>query len=142
MDFGKISAVQAGSPADRENLRPGDRITGINGKAVGTDINPMWLPDHFSRLAGQEVQITVTRSVTGGEPEEETVTLTPIDNPSWLEKPNRPNEPLAIPSIGIAFHLIPVVLKVEADGFSPGIDRKPSAFRFNAKAATQAISSH
>jgi regulator of sigma E protease len=49
--------------------------------------------------------------------------MVPNDVPGWLVKPELVGEPLAIPSIGVAFQLLPVILAVEPDGpaFHAGI---------------------
>ena len=35
----------------------GDKIAKINGRGVGTEIDPLRLPDHFADLHGEPVQI-------------------------------------------------------------------------------------
>lgn len=113
MDVGKIAAVKKDSPADKAGLRAGDKITRIFDKAVGTDINPLRLPDYLASHSGQEVEITVIRPAKESEPEKISVRLTPLDLPGWVERPGTTNSPLSVPSVGVAFHLIPAVLKVE-----------------------------
>ncbi|MBM4077885.1 MAG: PDZ domain-containing protein, partial [Planctomycetes bacterium] len=115
MDTGPIAAVQDDSPADLAGLKKGDKLASINGRNIGTEINPLKLPKEFYDLRGQEVTVTVTRQTTGGGQTKEDLKITPVDRPGWTEQPIIEGEPLSIPSIGVAFHTIPVVLAVEPD---------------------------
>jgi regulator of sigma E protease len=114
MDIEQISAVQEDSPAAKGGLKVGDKITSVNGIDVGKDINPFHLADHVEQLAGDEIEIGVKRTVAGSpELEELIVKLTPDDTPSWIHTPWSAGDPLAIPSIGVAYHLTSNVLKVK-----------------------------
>ena len=115
MDTGPIAAVQKDSVAYKAGLRKGDKLASINGRIVGTEINPLKLPNEFARLHGQDVLVTVTRQSTGGPQTEVNVTLQPENLPGWTEQPLDEGNPLSIPSIGVAFHTIPIVLAVEPD---------------------------
>ena len=114
MDTGPITAVQTGSVAEKAGLRKGDKLASINGRIVGTEINPLKLPNEFAKLHGQEVSVTVTRPSTGQQTEVN-VKLHPENLPGWTDQPIMEGDPLSIPSIGVAFHTIPVVLAVEPD---------------------------
>ncbi len=112
-DIERISAIQQSSPAAEAGLQVGDRITNANDKDVGTEINPLHLAELFEAEAGRPVKVTVKRDVKGApEPETKTVTLTPNDVPSWISGAISSNTPLAIPSIGVAYHLNSNVVKV------------------------------
>lgn len=113
MDIGPIEAIQKGSPADRAGLKVGDKITHIDGQDVGKAINPLRLPNYFSTKAGETVPIVVSREQDGAQPAEVSLNVVPLDNPAWLERPIFSNTPLAVGSLGIAFHVIPTALKVE-----------------------------
>ena len=115
MDTGPITAVQTGSVAEKAGLKKGDKLASINGRIVGTEINPLKLPNEFAKLHGQEVSVTVARQSTGGPQTPVTVTLKPDDLPGWTEQPLNEGDPLSIPAIGVAFHTIPIVLAVEPD---------------------------
>ena len=114
VQFGKIAAVVAGSPANRAGIQPGDTITHVDGQDVGGQLDPLRLPYLFGDRAGRPVEVTLQRDVRGGAPETVQVVVTPDDRPGWTEQPQRAGEPLAIPAIGIAFHLVPRVLNVIA----------------------------
>jgi len=124
MEVGKIGAIQKGSPAAGSELQIGDKITYIivDGRelAVGTQLDPMRIPDLLDKHIGQEVTIRVKRDVTGNEPKSIDVKLTPEDRPSWVERPLEFDSPVSIPSIGIAYHVLHHVVAVEpgspADG--------------------------
>tara|TARA_R110002111_G_scaffold256015_1_gene322675 strand:+ start:12761 stop:14770 length:2010 start_codon:yes stop_codon:yes gene_type:complete len=113
MDIGPIEAIQDGSPAARAGMKVGDKITHLDGKDVGKTLNPLQLPNYFSDKAGETVQIVVKRQQDGAHPTEVSLNVVPLDNPAWLEHPIYANTPLAVGSVGIAFHVIPTVLKVE-----------------------------
>src|SRR5690606_29977479 len=74
------------------------------------------LPYLFGDKAGEAVQVELQRDVSGGAPETVTVEIVPEDRPGWTEQPNRAGEPLAIPSIGVAYHMVPRILAVIPGG--------------------------
>ena len=119
-------AVQVGSPAQKAGFKVGDKLASINGRTIGTEINPLRLPNEFANLHGQAVSVTVSRDATGGGQTKEELTVEPQNLPGWAEQPIWEGEPLSIPSIGVAFHTIPIVLAVDADspaakaGIKPG----------------------
>lgn len=115
MDSNPIAAVQAGSPAAEAGLKAGDKLIKINGRNIGTDIDPLRLPDEFNALQGQSVEIVFTRQNPTGGREEKTVKLTPRNSAPWLENAELEGEPLSIPAIGVAMHIVPVVLQVAPD---------------------------
>ena len=115
MDTGPITAIQKGSVAEKAGLQTGDKLASINGRIIGTEINPLKLPNEFASLHGQVVSVTVARQSTGGPQTNVTVTLEPENLPGWTDQPIMEGDPLSIPSIGVAFHTIPVVLAVEPD---------------------------
>jgi regulator of sigma E protease len=115
MDTGPITAVQKGSLAEKAGLRKGDKLASINGRIVGTEIDPLKLPNEFAKLHGQDVSVTVARQSTGGPQTPVTVNLVPDDLPGWTDQPLLEGDPISIPSIGVTFHTIPIVLAVEPD---------------------------
>jgi regulator of sigma E protease len=126
LDSGPIAAVRRGSPAEKAGLKKGDKLANLDGLNIGTQIDPLKLPVEFAKRAGKEIEVIVTRQNVGGGQESKTVTLIPDDIPGWLDQPIFEREPLSIPSIGAAFHILPVVLAVEpgssaeAAGIKPG----------------------
>jgi regulator of sigma E protease len=135
MEIGKITAIQRGSPAwagreganevDREKmLQVGDKITHVivDGKEnpVGSELDPLRLPDFFAELAGQEVVVRVKRERKGKEPEIVNVSLTPEARAGWIERPMSADCPLSVPAIGVAFHVLHNVVKVDPNGPAAG----------------------
>lgn len=113
MDAGPIAAIQTGSPAEVAGFQEGDKIAVIDGKTVGAEINPLKLPNVFAELHGQEVIVGVTRQPKEGGPKQIDLKITPNNLPGWTDQPVLEGESIAIPSIGVAFHTIPVILAVE-----------------------------
>jgi regulator of sigma E protease len=113
MDAGPIAAVQKGSPAEAAGLQEGDKLAMVNGKSVGTEINPLKLPILFASLHGQDVEVTVTRQPKDGAQTGKNLTIRPDDLPGWSELNVYEGESISIPSIGVSFHTIPVVRAVE-----------------------------
>lgn len=116
LDAAPISAIQSGSPAAAAGLVIGDKFAKVNGKNIGTEIDPLRLPDEFAQLAGQSVEIVVSRQNPKGGRMDVPVTVVPEARPGWLDPPEGEGEPISIPAIGVAFHVIPVVLHVEPEG--------------------------
>lgn len=119
MDIGPITGIQQGSPASRAEppLQVNDKITHVISNAegereVGTDIDALRLPDYLASLHGKEITIRVRRETSGKEESKDCV-LVPDDRPGWMERPSSGSEPLTVPAIGIAYHVMPFVLKVE-----------------------------
>jgi len=115
MDIGPIVAIQNGSPAEQAGLQVGDQIVSVKNKVIGTDLNPLKLNDFALQTLHEDEEIefiiTISRPAEGAELKE--VAIYPNDLPSWLERPNSLNAPLSIPSLGLAFHLKPTIMKVE-----------------------------
>lgn len=113
MDAGPIAAVQKGSPAEAAGLQEGDKLAMVNGKNVGTEIDPLRIPNVFASLHGQEVEVRVTRQPKEGGQKQHDLKIVPSDLPGWIDQPLMEGESISIPSIGVSFHTIPVVLAVE-----------------------------
>ncbi len=125
LEPGPVAAVRKGSPAEKAGLKKGDKIAKVDGMNVGTQIDPLKLPLEFAKRAGQEIEVSVTRQLVGGGAVKEDLKLTPDDIPGWLDQPENPGEPLSIPSIGVAFHILPSVLAVTPDGPAEKAGIKP-----------------
>jgi regulator of sigma E protease len=121
MAIGRIKSIQRGSPAEKV-LNVGDTITHVvdeDGRSlrVGIDLDPMRLPNYFADRAGQVVKLTIKRDVTNGNPVSESVELVPEPRQGWIERPENIDDcPLSIPAIGVAFHVLHHVVKVDSDG--------------------------
>ncbi len=106
MEMGPISAVQVDSPAAKD-LKVGDVLKTVDGKPVA---DPMRLPDEFHKRAGAEVVLGLERD---GKPLQVKVKLsaTPRYAPAAM-----PDSPIAISELGIAYHVLNTVARVEPDG--------------------------
>ncbi|HUG91534.1 MAG TPA: RIP metalloprotease RseP [Planctomycetaceae bacterium] len=123
LQMGRIEAVQIDSPAAAAGLQKGDKITHVDGQVVGTELDPMELPDYLGRRAGQPVELTVIKDK---ESREVSLSLTPRDKAGWMDQPVGENVPLAATSIGIAYYVVPTVQDVRPEspaaqaGIRPG----------------------
>ncbi|MFN0195516.1 MAG: RIP metalloprotease RseP [Planctomycetaceae bacterium] len=115
MDIGSISAIRANSPAAKAGLQMGDKLSKINDKIIGRDLDPIRLPDTLAELAGTDVAVTYTRQEKGSDPKEYTTTLVPENYPGWVEVPINEDSPLSIPALGVAVNVIPYILHVEPE---------------------------
>jgi regulator of sigma E protease len=119
MDIEKISAIETDSPADRVQLKPGDKIAKVDGKEVGKEIDPVELPDYFQSRHGQSVAIEYTREVDGTK-KTLSADLIPVNRTGWTDRFELKGSPLSVPSIGVAYHITSRVLEVQpgspADG--------------------------
>jgi regulator of sigma E protease len=116
MDIGKVNAVRPGSPGESAGVLVGDKITHVEGRKVGDELDPVRLDDEFAERIGQPTAIRVSREVAGSEPTTIDLTVTPEATPGWVERPDFPNSPVSITSIGVAYHLIPTVFRIEEGG--------------------------
>ncbi len=116
LDAAPITAIQKGSPAEAAGLEIGDKFAKINGRNIGTDIDPLRLPNELALLHGQTVEIIVSRQNPKGGRMDVQKTLVPDNRPGWLDAPENEGEPISIPAIGVAFHAIPVILQVDPEG--------------------------
>ncbi|MCA9073637.1 MAG: site-2 protease family protein [Planctomycetaceae bacterium] len=124
MDASNLVAVQDHSPAAKADLKVGDRLASVDGLDIGGDIDPLRLPDYFGERHGQEVVVGIKRNAPGGQAETTEVTIIPEDRGGWIEPPVLEDSPIAISSIGVAYHLQPVVLAV-ADSLAEQSSEQP-----------------
>jgi len=101
MKIGKITAVQADSPASRAGLEPQDFIVSIDGESPN-DLNPLTLFERFRNRSGETVHMEITR--TGETGKEETLKKTVV-----MRDARGP-----VPVVGIAYKVLSVVHQVEA----------------------------
>lgn len=122
MQIGEIVAVQDGSPAanavDAEGkpspLLPTDVLKAVDGRE---DIDPIRLQDEIVAKAGKKVRLTVLRP--GRAQQQVEVFVTPVEAPSWIDFPSDPHigreQPMSIPSLGLAYKVLPTIRHVETD---------------------------
>ena len=127
MKMGEITAIQAGSPAAAAGIKPGDRITQIDGGPVG---DPMTLPDRLNRRAGKTVELTLERK---GEkaPMDVSVRLRQPDR--MLAPPTFATAPLAVSSLGVAYHVLNEVERVMQGSPAAKAGMKPGDMIVKAK---------
>jgi regulator of sigma E protease len=129
MKMGKITAVQANSPAAAEGLREGDFITAIDGQPPG---DPLRLPDVMRRRAGETITVGIRRQGKAGEEEtlEKRITLRKPDWDSGEGTLVAPGSPVGVPALGITYKVLNIVDTAEKD--SPAgrakltVDGKPA----------------
>lgn len=115
-DIGKVVAIQNGSVAEAEKIQVGDRLAKVDGLEIGKDLDPMRLSDYLSERAGETVSVQIVRQSGTGEQTEVEISLTPDDRSAWESAPLAPLVAQTIPSLGLAFEVIPSVLTIDADG--------------------------
>lgn len=140
MSMGKVSDLRTGGVAEKAGIKVGDRIAKIDGLLVENDLDPFRLTEYFSAHAGQEVTISLSREVEGKEPTSLDVTVIPEDRPAWSESPFTEDSPLSIPSLGMAYHIAPIVFSVDAEGpaFKQGIKKLDSVVKVSLVAGDKA----
>lgn len=123
MQTGAVVGVQVDSPAQKAVDAEGkpspilakDVIVAVDGER---DIDPMRLADAIVAKAGQPVELTLLRP--GTEEKEIKLTVVPHSTPSWQNLPNMvvvgDKNPLTIPSIGVAYQVLPTIRKVVEGG--------------------------
>lgn len=104
MAIGPVTAIKKDSIAEQAGMLLKDQITMVDELIVGTDIDPLRLPNYFSDHAGQPVAVKVKRQTDDGKVDV-TLTVVPDDIPAWAERPRAITEPLGIAAIGIGFHI-------------------------------------
>ena len=119
MDIGQVSAVRKGSPAAGK-LQKGDKITQLDtsdGKLmIGSDLDPLRLPQVLGELHGQEVTLHIKRERHEADPEKLEIKLTPENRPGWSEFPFDDDSAMSIPSIGITCYVLHSVISVDPKG--------------------------
>jgi regulator of sigma E protease len=122
MQMGKIVAVQDNSPAAEAKLQPGDFIDRISeaSDAAEADLarDPMTLPEDLRRMAeeNREVRIKLRPGSAGADGKqsasEHVLALRKVD---WQEEAIAPNDPVAVPALGLSYRVLSVVDRVVPD---------------------------
>lgn len=113
MRMGPIESIQADSIAAKAELKVGDVIQKVDDLEVGTDIDPLRLPEYFSERANKPVRVTIRRTEEGSQGEEiKELTIEPDDQTAWAGLLHSAGDPLPIPSIGAAFRVSTRIAKV------------------------------
>jgi regulator of sigma E protease len=109
MRMGPIVAVQPDSPAAEAGLQVGDLLLAVDAEQLGTQLDPLHLPDLLFQKAGKTVELTVQRSGKTLPP----LAVTPRPWSAWQGVAQNPKQPLGAPALGIAYHMPPEVVFVE-----------------------------
>ncbi|MFK7817966.1 MAG: RIP metalloprotease RseP, partial [Planctomycetaceae bacterium] len=102
MEIGPVAAIQTGSPADDAGLKIGDVITKVDGQELGTQIDPLQLPDYLASKAGSTTRVVVRRQVEGSADSTLTLDMRPNNIKGWKQAPLSQAEPFPADSIGAA----------------------------------------
>lgn len=94
MEMGPITAVQEDSPAEAADIRPGDLLRGIDGRAVG---DPMTLDQRLRRLAGRVVRLKLIRDGT------EIAKDVKLRQADWYTRPFTSGSPVEAAPLGVAY---------------------------------------
>jgi regulator of sigma E protease len=105
MNMGEITGVQAGSPAEKAGVQPGDQILQIDGRDPG---DPLTLSERLPP-AGDVATLTVSRK-GAKEPLKLEVTLRRDDR---IETPILPKSSVSAPALGIAYRVLNRVQAVD-----------------------------
>jgi regulator of sigma E protease len=123
MRIGPVAAVQAGSPAAKADIRPGDVLTEIDGRPLG---DPMTLPDRLRRRAGETVTLGLRRPDESGKRSQTIQMELTLREPDGFAVPVMSTSPLEAPALGLAYQVTSTVESVlpgspaEKAGLAPG----------------------
>jgi regulator of sigma E protease len=132
MEMGAIEAVQAGSPAKQEDIRPKDRILKIAGQPQDPPPqDPMLLPEWFRQHEVQSVVLTLARE-GNAKPVEVTVKPRRV---AWYEKIPGIKKKLmvSVPQLGIAYTVRNRIEVLQPGGSGEKAGIKPGARVLKAK---------
>lgn len=101
MKMGRVTAIQANSPAASTNIHRGDIITSPSG-------DPMMLPETLRRTAGTPVEMTLTAA---GNEATKKVSVTPRE-PTEITYAADYNGPMAAAPVGVAYRVLNEVANV------------------------------
>lgn len=118
MEMGKIAAVQQNSPAAEKGIQPDDFIDRISNpsdnlgeetEAEGTYNDPIALPAQLRQLANEnrEIRLTLRTSDLGDDSRDATrEVVVPLRKVDWLEGIVVGKNPLSVPALGLAYHVL------------------------------------
>lgn len=121
MQMGKVTAIQENSPADKAGIKAGDyidRIADASDEASPSDAltDPLLIPEHLRRMAAdaREVKIRLRPATSDAEGRQAPAeVVVPLRDGRWIEEAIAPNDPVSVPSLGLAYRVLNVVQRVE-----------------------------
>jgi regulator of sigma E protease len=111
MKMGKITAVQADSPAAAADIRSGDFITAIDGQPPA---DPVRLPDELRRRAGETVTLSISRDGPSGQDEKLEKQMT-LRDWRWSEDSSEQGTAISVPALGLTYRVLNIVHQTEKD---------------------------
>ncbi len=127
MKMGKITAVQADSPAAAADIRAGDFITAIDGQPPA---DPIRLPDELRRRAGETITLAISRDGPSGQDEKLEKQIA-LRDWRWPEESSEQGTSVSVPALGLTYRVLNIVHQTDKD--SPAAlaqlsqDDKPAA---------------
>jgi regulator of sigma E protease len=127
MKMGKITAVQADSPAAAADIRAGDFITAIDGQPPA---DPIRLPDELRRRAGETITLAISRDGPSGQDEKLEKQIV-LRDWRWPEESSEQGTSVSVPALGLTYGVLNIVHQTDKD--SPAAvaqltqDDKPAA---------------
>lgn len=126
MEMGRIAAIQKDSPAASKQIAPGDFLADITDATGNTlpgrleslgEWDPMELPELLRKMAeagNVEVSLKIRRDAASGEGRQPTESeIVSLRTANWLEEPLGMNDPVAVPTLGIAYRVLNRVAAVK-----------------------------
>ena len=111
MKIGKITAVQADSPAAAADIREGDFITAIDGQPPA---DPIRLPDDLRRRAGETVTLSISRDGPSGQDEKLEKQIT-LRDWRWPEESSEQGTSISVPAVGLTYRVLNIVHQTDKD---------------------------
>ena len=127
MKMGKITGVQADSPAAAADIRAGDFITAIDGQPPA---DPIRLPDELRRRAGETITLSISRDGPSGQDEKLEKQIA-LRDWHWPEESSEQGTSVSVPALGLTYRVLNIIHQTEKD--SPAAvaqltqDDKPAA---------------
>lgn len=139
MEMGRIVGVQQDSPAASKEIQPGDFLADVT-DASGNPLlgrsesstgewDPVTLPETLRQMAAAgnvEVGLKIRRDAAESEGRQPTeLKILSLRSASWTEESNSSNDPVAVPSLGIAYRVLNRVAAVSPGSAAEDAELQP-----------------